>query len=415
MRKAVFITIILFGAFTAFSDSWETKTPMPTSRGQCAYGVINNKIYIAGGQDSSFTALTILEVYDPLTNSWDTTRQDMNHGNLVPASCVYHNKLYVIGGYDKVTELSSIEIYDPETDTWSDTPANMPTARFDMIAEAINGKIYVIGGVNSGGSRYSTNEIYDIANNTWSTGAPMPSASRGMGSIVYNDNIYIFGGKPLSGVTDKVYIYDPLADTWTEKNSMPTARSYLVSEEFYGKVYCMTGYNGSAFCDLNEIYNIADDSWSTGANSPTIRNWASIGGVHNNIFLIGCEAGAPANMDLNDMYTPNPPVIILFYPANKYSLKYTQSEKLEEVFAKLCDYKTLKLRISGFSDNSSWSDFNKRLSWKRAYSIADYFIGKGIDPERLKIESFGESNPIGDNLTEEGRRKNRRAEIIIEY
>jgi N-acetylneuraminic acid mutarotase len=67
------------------------------------------------------------------------------------------------------------EVYDPSTNTWNTTAAvNMPTARDGSAATTLNGTIYVIGGYRSG--PLSTVEVYDPSSNSWSTGANMPTA-----------------------------------------------------------------------------------------------------------------------------------------------------------------------------------------------------------------------------------------------
>jgi outer membrane protein OmpA-like peptidoglycan-associated protein len=56
---------------------------------------------------------------------------------------------------------------------------------------------------------------------------------------------------------------------------------------------------------------------------------------------------------------------------------------------------------------------NLKLSNNRAKAVADYLISKGIDAKRLTWKGLGETKPVGDNKTEEGRAKNRRTEFTI--
>jgi outer membrane protein OmpA-like peptidoglycan-associated protein len=53
------------------------------------------------------------------------------------------------------------------------------------------------------------------------------------------------------------------------------------------------------------------------------------------------------------------------------------------------------------------------LSEKRALSVVSYLISKGIEADRLKYKGYGNTSPIGDNITPEGRRLNRRTEVKI--
>ncbi len=74
----------------------------------------------------------------------------------------------------------------------------------------------------------------------------------------------------------------------------------------------------------------------------------------------------------------------------------------------------LNVEIHGYTDNIGSDEYNKKLSQKRAEAVKNYLISKGINPDRLKAVGYGESNPIGDNNTAEGRAMNRRIEFKIQ-
>lgn len=70
--------------------------------------------------------------------------------------------------------------------------------------------------------------------------------------------------------------------------------------------------------------------------------------------------------------------------------------------------------IAGHTDSTGSEDYNYELGTKRAQSVARYLITKkGIDPTRVITVSYGESNPVEDNKTRQGRAKNRRVEILV--
>lgn len=72
----------------------------------------------------------------------------------------------------------------------------------------------------------------------------------------------------------------------------------------------------------------------------------------------------------------------------------------------------LKVRIEGHTDNSGSPAVNQPLSQKRAAAVMGWLIAKGIDPDRLTAQGYGDSKPIADNSTSEGRAKNRRVELV---
>ena len=71
------------------------------------------------------------------------------------------------------------------------------------------------------------------------------------------------------------------------------------------------------------------------------------------------------------------------------------------------------LDIVGYTDNIGWEYNNLRLSEFRANIVKGYFIGKGIESEKIKISGKGPETPIASNETPEGRKVNRRVEVEI--
>jgi OmpA-OmpF porin, OOP family len=64
--------------------------------------------------------------------------------------------------------------------------------------------------------------------------------------------------------------------------------------------------------------------------------------------------------------------------------------------------------IEGHTDSSGSDSYNQRLSEQRAKAVRDYIVSMGIDPSRIEARGFGESQPVADNSTTEGRAQNRR-------
>lgn len=85
-------------------------------------------------------------------------------------------------------------------------------------------------------------------------------------------------------------------------------------------------------------------------------------------------------------------------------------EKLAELLTKKAEW---KLEISGHTDNVGKESSNLSLSKKRSLAVADFMESRGISRERLVTKWYGESKPIADNSTNEGRQKNRRVEMEV--
>ena len=75
--------------------------------------------------------------------------------------------------------------------------------------------------------------------------------------------------------------------------------------------------------------------------------------------------------------------------------------------------KTLVIEIAGHTDNVGSLESNQTLSANRAKSVRNYLIGKGISSSRVTAKGYGETEPVANNMTDEGRQKNRRTEVRI--
>lgn len=85
---------------------------------------------------------------------------------------------------------------------------------------------------------------------------------------------------------------------------------------------------------------------------------------------------------------------------------------LKQALTTLNFYPEINIEVRGYTDNVGKASSNQRLSERRANSVRIWLINKGIDPNRITAKGYGEQNPIADNSTTEGRRKNRRIEFV---
>lgn len=103
----------------------------------------------------------------------------------------------------------------------------------------------------------------------------------------------------------------------------------------------------------------------------------------------------------------------VFFETNKNDLmpeSYQELDKLTQFLNKEVD---ADIMISGHTDNAGDETKNKTLSEARAKAVAEYLISKGVNRSRIKYRGFGSQQPIADNESDQGRRKNRRVEFVI--
>jgi outer membrane protein OmpA-like peptidoglycan-associated protein len=102
----------------------------------------------------------------------------------------------------------------------------------------------------------------------------------------------------------------------------------------------------------------------------------------------------------------------LLFKTNSADLPDTV-EELDVLIKFMKQRPTVRIRVEGHTDNVGSMAVNNALSKRRADSVRDYLIRKGVSAERIESQGFGPSKPIASNGTEFGRRLNRRTEIVI--
>jgi outer membrane protein OmpA-like peptidoglycan-associated protein len=103
----------------------------------------------------------------------------------------------------------------------------------------------------------------------------------------------------------------------------------------------------------------------------------------------------------------------LFFDIDQYELKQSSMTELNEVIKFLQLNPSIKIEISGHTDNSGAELYNQQLSLKRAASVAGYLKNQGIDPGRLTQKGYGAQRPLKPNDSDENRQFNRRIEFRI--
>lgn len=85
---------------------------------------------------------------------------------------------------------------------------------------------------------------------------------------------------------------------------------------------------------------------------------------------------------------------------------------LDELLVPLREFSAVSIRIEGHADAQGSPERNLELSFRRARAVVGYFVEQGEDSNRFIAVGYGDTRPIADNSTEEGRQKNRRIEFI---
>ncbi len=103
----------------------------------------------------------------------------------------------------------------------------------------------------------------------------------------------------------------------------------------------------------------------------------------------------------------------VLFAVNSDRIRGESTPTLAAIAAMLRDHPTLRLSIEGHTDSTGAADYNQALSERRAAAVRQYLVAhEGIAAERLRTAGFGETRPVTSNASPEGRRQNRRVELV---
>ena len=154
------------------------------------------------------------------------------------------------------------------------------------------------------------------------------------------------------------------------------------------------------------------DVWKNGTNELCWRDnfWTPATGIP------GCD-GVPVAQAEAPVVAPTATKVVLnadtFFDFDKSTLKPEGRQVLDQVAAQADTINLETLIATGHTDSIGTEKYNLGLSQRRANTVKNYLVSKGIPADRIYAEGKGESSPIASNKTREGRAQNRRVEIEI--
>jgi N-acetylneuraminic acid mutarotase len=271
---------------------WKDMDEMHAVLDRFSFAAIGGKLYTFGGGTPQASPAWIDEVteYDPARDSW-VTKAPMPLSRIDMGFAVLDDKIYIIGGRtpEGHNGVDTVDVYDPSTDTWSEKDP-MPTARWGLSCVVLDGRIYAIGGTQARGTTNDMTvigavEVYNLESDTWTEMKPMPDPRFGITCAPMGNRILIFGGAyNRLKKSNSVEEYDPSSDTWRELSPMPIQRSRSRSFVFEGKVYIVGGDPG--YKDIS-VYDPASDSWKSVGQMSIDRDLFGCSLIDNTVYVFG--------------------------------------------------------------------------------------------------------------------------------
>lgn len=191
------------------------------------------------------------------------------------------------------------------------------------------------------------------------------------------------------------------------KDSAPVKASLNIKDLTSGKTYNAASSSVTGKYSLQMPVNVKEIKIESNAEGYLFyREDYKLQKTSNNTYGFNIEmkkAEKGAHLTLNDIY----------FAVNDDKLQEESFETLDKVVDLLNDNPKLEIEIGGHTDNTGSESYNLKLSERRAKAVVDYLVEKKVDPSRLEFKGYGSSDPKSTNETEQGKKKNRRTELII--
>lgn len=266
--------------------AWRAEPPMLHARAAHAVVATPDALYALAGTGAGGAPVLPIERFDGAT--WTIEGALPGAGLNAPAAAVVGGRIYLIGGFNTVTNVPSagVLVYDPTTRTWSDA-APLPAPRGGHAAVVLDGRIHVIGGGNSR-STIADHDEYDPATNRWTSRAPLPRAEGSPAAVVVDGKLWSIGGR--SGPSDFgfVDVYDPATDRWSAGPAIEprgTAGAFVRC----GAVYVVGGESQAREESLASMLRleVGAGAWTLAPPLPTARNFARAVPWRDRVYVVG--------------------------------------------------------------------------------------------------------------------------------
>ncbi len=293
-----FVAIVRAALQAGNRGAWTTLAPVPSVRQEISTAVLDGKIYVIAGFNSSGGNTSTVDVYDPRTNTWSSAAPlpiATNHN----AAAVAAGRLYAFGGTSNRTF-----VYNPQTNSWSDVaPMRFQHANTPAVG-VINDRIYVAGG-NGPNMNQTELEVYDPAANTWTQLASMSVPRNHTAGGAINGKFYVVGGRPGTTAASALEVYDPQTNAWARLRDMPTGRSGIGAAVVNGELYVFGGEQPRQFSEV-EVYNPLNNTWTQLAPMQTPKHGIFVAVIDNKIYIpAGATQQGLGATNIHEVFTVN--------------------------------------------------------------------------------------------------------------
>lgn len=267
-------------------DAWSNEARMNHPRAAHAVVSAGNAIYALAGTGARGAPVLEVERFDG--KAWKDIGTIPGQGLNAPAAAYLNGKIYLIGGFNTVTNIPTpvVLVYDIASGKWG-YAAPLPAPRGGHAAVVMDGIIHVLGGGNAQ-ETIADHDMYDPASDTWKPLAPLRRAVGSPAAVVFEGKLYAIGGRSGQADFGTVDIYDPATNQWA-KGPPIEPRGTAGAVVYCNDIYVFGGESQDRGESLGDVLRLRSSrsAWELVATMPTPRNFARAVVMDNAVYVVG--------------------------------------------------------------------------------------------------------------------------------
>ncbi len=212
---------------------------------------------------------------------------------------------------------------------------------------------------------------------------------------------------PASAVMEhrSTFLKGHVYDEETKEPINSTIELYTLGEDKPLSIFRSDPVSGEYFSILNEggqyALFIESEGYLFESQTFNLESGKLLKPVYRDIFLKPLKTGISTR--LNN----------IFFEHDSYELSDASITELRKIVWFFDDNPSIKVEISGHTDDNGASDYNQKLSEQRAKAVYEFLRSEGVDQQNLTYKGYGESKPVAPNTSDENRQLNRRIEFTL--
>ena len=293
MRLRIIYILMLCGlTLPAAAQQWNPRTPMFGPRAGMAVAVLEEQIFVLGGQDQFGNVLDTALRYDTQTRQWHFL-PNMRQGRVFAAAVTFDGKIFVMGGLDaNENVLDAVEFYDPALNQWQSFD-NLDQERQGLVAVLRGENLLVAGGSNRGDQILESIEFYD--GNNWAeffgmtddgSTSQLGEPRAAFAAVTVEQDVFFLGGFNL-GPTDRVERLGA-DDRFEALAPLPSARGSLAAAALNDTIYVMGGRDSNdRVLDDVQRFDLTSGEWVAMPRLLERRESCAAAAVNGVLYVIG--------------------------------------------------------------------------------------------------------------------------------